>query len=70
MNPSGTESNQALHSTYSVTDMIKSLGRHQIMEGKMYFLNENEKEYRHGNHGPKYLEKGPRMNFGLVQLLP
>lgn len=36
----------------------------------MYIVNENDREYRHGNHGPKYLEKGPRMNFGLVRLLP
>ena len=36
----------------------------------MYVINEMEKEYRHGDHGPKYLEKGPRMNFGLVRLLP
>jgi mannose-6-phosphate isomerase-like protein (cupin superfamily) len=36
----------------------------------MYTLNENDREYRHGNHGPKYLEQGPRMNFGLVRLLP
>lgn len=35
----------------------------------MFIVNEDEKEYRHGNHGPKYLEKGPRMNFGLVQVL-
>ncbi|MCI5596029.1 MAG: cupin domain-containing protein [Lachnospiraceae bacterium] len=35
----------------------------------MFILNESEKEYRHGDHGPKYLEKGPRMNFGLVQVL-
>lgn len=36
----------------------------------MFILNENEREYRHGDHGPKYLEKGPNMNFGLVQVLP
>lgn len=36
----------------------------------MYIINENQREYRHGDHGPKYLEKGPRMNFGLVQVLP
>ena len=36
----------------------------------MYTINEMEKDYRHGDHGPKYLEKGPRMNFGIVQLLP
>jgi mannose-6-phosphate isomerase-like protein (cupin superfamily) len=35
----------------------------------MFILNEKEREYRHGDHGPKYLEKGPRMNFGLVQVL-
>ena len=36
----------------------------------MYYLNENDKEYRHGDHGPKYMEQGPRMNFGIVRLLP
>ena len=36
----------------------------------MTVLNEKEKEYRHKDHGPKYLEKGPNMNFGLVQVLP
>ena len=36
----------------------------------MYFVDEKEKEYRHGNHGPKYLMKGPRSNFGLGRLLP
>ena len=36
----------------------------------MFSINENEREYRHGDHGPKYLEKGPRMNFGIVQILP
>ena len=36
----------------------------------MFILNENEREYRHIDHGPKYLEKGPNMNFGLVQVLP
>ena len=36
----------------------------------MFILNEADREYRHGDHGPKYLEKGPRMNFGIVQILP
>ncbi|MCI8485057.1 MAG: cupin domain-containing protein [Lachnospiraceae bacterium] len=36
----------------------------------MFILNEKDRDYRHGDHGPKYLEKGPRMNFGLVQVLP
>lgn len=36
----------------------------------MFKLNENEKEYRFGNSGPKYLMKGPRMNFALVQFMP
>jgi len=36
----------------------------------MFVLNENEKEYRFGNSGPKYLMKGPRMNFALVQFMP
>ena len=33
----------------------------------MFVVNENEKEYRFGDSGPKYLMKGPRMNFALVQ---
>ena len=36
----------------------------------MFTLNENEREHRHGDHGPKYLEQGPRMNFGIVMLQP
>ena len=33
----------------------------------MCIIDENEKEYRFGNSGPKYLMKGPRSNFALVQ---
>lgn len=33
----------------------------------MYILNENEREYRGGDSGPKYLMKGPRMNFALIR---
>lgn len=36
----------------------------------MYIVNENEREYRFGNSGPKYLMKGPRSNFALVQFQP
>ncbi len=36
----------------------------------MFVLNENEREYRFGSSGPKYLMKGPRMNFALVQFMP
>lgn len=36
----------------------------------MYIINESEKEYRFGDSGPKYLMKGPRMNFALVQFQP
>lgn len=36
----------------------------------MYIIDEREREYRFGNSGPKYLMKGPRMNFALVQFLP
>ena len=32
----------------------------------MFIVNESEKEYRFGNSGPKYLMKGPRMNFAVV----
>lgn len=36
----------------------------------MYTLNENDREYRFGDSGPKYLMKGPRMNFAVVQFQP
>ena len=32
----------------------------------MYIVNENEREYRFGDSGSKYLMKGPRSNFALV----
>lgn len=36
----------------------------------MFIIDENEKEYRFGNSGPKYLMRGPRSNFALVQFQP
>ena len=33
----------------------------------MFIINEAEREYRFGDSGPKYLMKGPRMNFAIVQ---
>ena len=33
----------------------------------MFIIDENEKEYRVGDSGHKYLMKGPRSNFALVQ---
>ena len=33
-------------------------------------VNEQEKEYRHGDSGPKYLFRGPRLEWGLIRLLP
>ena len=36
----------------------------------MYVINENEREYRFGDSGPKYLMKGPRSNFALVRFNP
>ena len=36
----------------------------------MYIVNENEREYRFGDRGPKYLMKGPRSNFALVAFNP
>lgn len=33
----------------------------------MYVIDEKEREYRFGDSGPKYLMKGPNMNFALVQ---
>lgn len=36
----------------------------------MELVNENDKEYRMGDHGPKYLHRGPRMEWGLILLRP
>ena len=36
----------------------------------MFIVNENEREYRFGDSGPKYLMKGPRSNFALVAFTP
>lgn len=36
----------------------------------MFVVHENDFEYRFGDSGPKYLMKGPRMNFALVQFNP
>lgn len=33
----------------------------------MYIVDEKDREYRFGDSGPKYLMKGPRMNFAIVQ---
>ena len=36
----------------------------------MFVVHENDFEYRFGDSGPKYLMKGPRMNFALVRFMP
>jgi mannose-6-phosphate isomerase-like protein (cupin superfamily) len=36
----------------------------------MFIVDEKEREYRYGDNGPKYLMKGPRMNFAIVQFMP
>lgn len=36
----------------------------------MYIVDEKDKSYRFGDSGPKYLMKGPRMNFAIVQFMP
>jgi quercetin dioxygenase-like cupin family protein len=42
-----------------------------MLEGVyMFIVDEKDKEYRFGDNGPKYLMKGPRMNFALVQFMP
>jgi len=33
-------------------------------------VNANELEYRHGQSGPKYLFRGPRIDWGLIRFLP
>lgn len=33
----------------------------------MFIVDEKNEEYRFGDSGPKYLMRGPRMNFAVVQ---
>ena len=33
-------------------------------------VNERELEYRNGNSGPKYLFRGPRIDWGVLRFLP
>ncbi len=33
-------------------------------------VNEHEKEYRDGDHGVKYLFRGPRLDWGVLRFLP
>ena len=33
-------------------------------------INAQEKEYRHGDSGPKYLHRGPNLEWGVVRLKP
>lgn len=35
----------------------------------MYIIDEKNEEYRFGDHGPKYIMRGPRMNFAVVQFM-
>jgi quercetin dioxygenase-like cupin family protein len=41
-----------------------------IGEKVMYLTNESEHEYRFGDHGPKYLTKGPHVDAGVVVITP
>ena len=36
----------------------------------MYIVDEKDREYRFKDSGPKYLMKGLRMNFAVVQFMP
>ena len=36
----------------------------------MFRTDETQHSYRHGDHGPKYLQRGPRSDIGVVTLLP
>ena len=33
-------------------------------------VNEADREYRHGDSGPKYLFRGPRLDWGTLRFLP
>ncbi len=33
-------------------------------------VNENDKQFRHGDWGPKYMFRGPRVDWGVIVLTP
>ena len=33
-------------------------------------VNQNDKEYRKGESGPKYLFRGPKIDWGVIRFLP
>lgn len=36
----------------------------------MFVIKENERKYRFGDSGPKYLMRGPRSSFAVVKFNP
>ena len=36
----------------------------------MDLVNEQDQEFRHGDHGPKYLFRGPRLEWGVIVFKP
>lgn len=36
----------------------------------MFVIDSKDKEFRHGDHGPKYLMQGPRSSFAICRLRP
>ncbi len=36
----------------------------------MDLVNEHDLEFRHGDHGPKYLFRGPKHEWGIIRLRP
>lgn len=50
-----------------------NLGRFAKLKSKggiMEKVNENEKDYRFGDSGPKYLFRGPKIEWGIILLKP
>ena len=36
----------------------------------MELVNESEREFRHGDHGPKYIFRGPQFEWGVIVFKP
>lgn len=36
----------------------------------MELINEGDREFRHGDHGPKYLFRGPKFEWGVIVFKP
>jgi quercetin dioxygenase-like cupin family protein len=50
--------------------MVCRVGYTAPLEDTVEQINEKQREYRKGDSGPKYLMRGPRIEWGIIRLKP